>query len=114
MALTLITQKWAPCALEYAKFLNSFGLNPISVISGNSRYGYIISVFADEEEYLNISLYNEHFNNTEKQINELLNIIESLSVALFYKSDYLDNYDKDDDHEELDDEIEQKGESYFG
>ena len=105
-SLTLITRKWAPLAKEYAKFLNINGIETVSIITDNTYYGYEISVFADEEDYLKISFENEKFNEQEKHINELLDTIESLSRALFdedNEDDFGDLEDFEDEYKYIDD-----------
>jgi len=96
----LICEKWAPVAQEYAKFLNRYGLQTICIVSGKTYMGQLIKVFADEERYLELSLNNLQFNLEEKQINELLGVIETLSIAAFYADEYekevrLDGYEPD-------------------
>ena len=114
MSLSLITRKWAPTAMEYSKFLNRYGFETVCIITGRSYYGCIIDVYADEDEYLKISFENEVFNNEENQINELLKTIESLFLALL-DDDYEEDEEEDfDEYEEVDDDIEQKGDTYFG
>lgn len=96
----LICEKWAPVAQEYAKFLNRYGMQTVCIVSGKTYMGQLIKVFADEERYLELSLNNLQFNLEEKQINELLGVIESLSIAAFYSDEYekevgLDGYELD-------------------
>lgn len=93
--MQLVCEKWAPIAQEYAKFLNRYSMQTVCVISGETFLGYTMKVFADEEKYLDLSFNNKQFCLEEKQINELLGVIENLSVAAFYeKEDELSSQDE--------------------
>lgn len=76
--MVLITKRWAPIAREYTIFLNRHKLQTVYIISGNNYLGYEISVYADEEKYLELSL-DEDFELEEKQFLFLFDTIEYLA-----------------------------------
>lgn len=84
----LICEKWAPVAQEYARFLNRYGMQTICVISKKTYMGQMMKVFASGDKYLDLSMNNKQFVAEEKQINELLTVIETLSIAAFYSDEY--------------------------
>ncbi len=109
----LICEKWAPVAQEYAKFLNRYGLQTVCIISGKTFMGALIKVFADEDKYLELSMNNKQFNLEEKQISELLTVIETLSVAAFYEDEYEREYGQDEDDSAYEIEISDDDESKY-
>lgn len=73
---------WTPLALEYIKFLNRYGLETISMLTGKTHLGYEMAVYADGYDYLRLTATNEQFNKEEEQITDMLNTIEELTNLL--------------------------------
>lgn len=92
---SLITKMWAPLALEYAKFLNRYNLETVAIITGRTFLGCEISVFADEEKYLELTENNTHFNQEEAHITDLINVIWNTTEMLCSIPD--DEYEDEDD-----------------
>lgn len=98
----VICEKWAPLAQEYAKLLNRYGLTTITALTVISDLGYNMKVFADEEKYLDLAVNNKRFIEEEKQISDLLYVIEKLAYTLYHIDD--DLYECDEIDDEYDDD----------
>lgn len=72
--MQLVCRMWKFSAMEYMKFLKRYGIEcyGISIV-----YGTNIAVYANEEKYLSLSLEDNKFNQNEKQLIDLLKLLES-------------------------------------
>lgn len=102
--MELLCRMWKFSAIEYMEFLERHGINcfGISVLFGEN-----VAIYANEEKYLQISVEDEKFNRNEKQLLDLLELMEKMvqeSVTLSKDSDdkVLDEkqlVDEDDEYE---------------
>ena len=98
-SLELICIKWMPLAQEYAKFLNRYNLNTLTIVTSEKDIGYNMAVFADGAEYLRLSLEDSQFSSEEKKLDELFKVIESLYTVLF-NEEYYNNEEYEDYYED--------------
>ena len=84
--LELICTKWMPLAQEYAKFLNRYKLDTLTVVTKKSCIGYDMGVYADGEKYLKLVSESSQFVQEEKQLDDLFGVIEALYLVTFCDS----------------------------
>ena len=78
----LVCKLWLPLANEYVKFLKRYEFDTLSIITSISDIGLMVSIYANEEKYLRLSLEDKKFMAEERQILELLDGIERLSEII--------------------------------
>jgi len=98
----VIYEKWAPIALEYAKFLNRYKMKTISVITGAMNIGFVMAVYADEKRYLKLATKNKKFIEEEKHMMHLLDTIQTMYTNL--REEASRQIEELDELEELDDD----------
>lgn len=108
--MELIAKMWAPLALEYADFLGRYKIATVSVITGRINLGIEISIFANEDEYLNMFDTSEQFAKDEEQITRMLDVIEELSNIASACIQMLQNIETEEFYESMNTEFEEDNE----
>ena len=105
--LVKICKMWTPLAKEYIKFLQRYALDTVSMLSWETDERCHMTIYADEERYLNLSLNSNRFRAEERQLTELLSAIEMMYNVLevddfAYEEDFddCDGYEDDEEYEE--------------
>lgn len=72
--MELVSRMWKFSAWEYMEFLKRHGIECFGL---SIAYGANVAVYADEDKYLELSLNDELFNKNEKQLVNLLKLLEN-------------------------------------
>ena len=96
--MELLCRMWKFSAMEYMQFLKRYDIECFAL---GVAFGENLAIYADEEKYLQFSIQDNKFNENEKQLINLLELLEEIieQSAMLEEGD-LENYDEDELDEE--------------